>query len=546
MRKSDIFAAMMHTFSISKHASKTKQWNDYKAHQRECKRAFKRAEINYINNTIQKGLDENNCKPFWRFVKSRKQDYVGIAPLKKMGRLLNDSKDKAEILVDQFKSVFTQDKGDNSSLPDTGKRAKESIPDLLITSVGVEKLLRGINPAKAKGPDRIHNLVLKTCAQQLAPGLATIFQRSIDAGTLPSDWRNANVAPVFKKGDVHLAENYRPVSLTCVTCKLLEHIICKHMLNHLERNNILTSLNHGFRSGYSCETQLVTTVHDLLTKYDVGSQVDVAILDFSKAFDTVPHNKLLNKLSQYGIVGNINLWLRDFLTNRQMRVVVDGVESEAVSVVSGVPQGIVLGPVLFLCLINDLPDSVKSTVRLFADDCLLYRAIKTRADHITLHKDLINLEEWASTWGMRFNAKKCYILSINQKSTNYYQLDNHILQQVPENPYLGVTISEDLKWSTHISNITKKANSTLGFLRRNLKHYPESCRKTAYLALVRSTLEYSSIVWDPYLQKDINKLEKVQRQAARFIIGDYSSKDQGCVTRMLDRLKLSSLQDRRK
>ena len=147
---------------------------------------------------------------------------------------------------------------------------------------------------------------------------------------------------------------------------------------------------------------------------------------------------------------------------------------------------------------------------------------------------------------MCFNAKKCYILSINQKSFNYYQLNNHILQQVPENPYLGVTISEDLKWSTHISNITKKANTTLGFLRRNLKHCPESCRKTAYLALVRSTIEYSSIVWDPYLQKDISKLEKVLRQAARFITGDYSSKDQGCVTRMLDRLKLPSLQDRRK
>ena len=530
---------------LYKHASKTKQWSGYKAHQRECKRAFKRAEINYINNTIQKGLDENNSKPFWRFVKSRKQDFVGIAPLKRMGRLLNDSKDKAEILVSQFKSVFTQE-GDNSSLPDTSKRAKESIPHLYITSEGVEKLLRGINPSKAQGPDRIPNLVLKTCAVQLAPGLATIFQRSVDAGTLPSDWRSANIAPVFKKGDVHLAENYRPVSLTCVTCKLLEHIICKHMLDHLERNRILTSLNHGFRSGYSCETQLVTTVHDLLTKYDIGAQVDVAILDFSKAFDTVPHKKLLHKLTQYGIDGNINSWLCDFLTNRQMRVVVDGVESESVPVASGVPQGTVLGPILFLCHINDLPDSVKSTVRLFADDCLLYRSIKSRADHDTLQKDLSNLEAWANTWGMRFNAKKCYILSINQKSSHFYQLNNHILQQVPENPYLGVTISEDMKWSTHISNITKKANSTLGFLRRNLKHCPESCRKTAYLALVRSTLEYSSIIWDPHLQKDIYKLEKVQRQAARFITGDYTSKDHGCVTRMLDSLKLPSLQDRRK
>ena len=153
---------------------------------------------------------------------------------------------------------------------------------------------------------------------------------------------------------------------------------------------------------------------------------------------------------------------------------------------------------------------------------------------------------WAATWGTRFNSKKCYILSINQKSNNFYQLSKHFLQQVPDNPYLGVTISEDLKWSTHITNITKKANTTLGFLRRNLKHCPESCRKTAYLALVRSTLEYSSIIWDPHLQKDLNKIEKVQRQATRFITGDYTSRDPGCITQMMTKLNLPSLQDRRK
>jgi hypothetical protein len=326
---------------------------------------------------------------------------------------------------------------------------------------------------------------------------------------------------------------------------MLEHIICKHILNHLERNNILTSLNHGFRSGYSCETQLLTTVHHLLQIHDENSQIDMIILDFSKAFDTVPHESLLYKMEQYGINGNINNWLRDFLTNRTMKVVVEGEHSEAVHVDSGVPQGTVLGPLAFLCHINDLPDCVKSSVRLFADDCLLYRPIKSWQDHIDLQADLHALEKWAETWGMRFNAKKCYIMSINNKSTNYYQLDNHILQQVQDNPYLGITISEDLKFNKHINKITNKASSTLGFLKRNLKHCPSSCRKTAYLSLVRSTLEYSSIVWDPYLQGDINKLEKVQRKAARFISGDYKSREEGCITRILKQLELPTLQERR-
>ena len=164
-----------------------------------------------------------------------------------------------------------------------------------------------------------------------------------------------------------------------------------------------------------------------------------------------------------------------------------------------------LEPLLFLCHINNLPDAVKSTVRLFADDCLLYQQIKSREDHISLLQDLQILETWAKTWGMRFNAKNCYIMSIYFKSTYFYLLDGHILQQVQKNPYLSVTISDDLKWSSHICKITKKANSTLGFLKRNLKNCSLYCRMTAYISLVRSTLEYSSVIWDPYLQKDIDK-----------------------------------------
>ena len=316
-------------------------------------------------------------------------------------------------------------------------------------------------------------------------------------------------------------------------------------MKHLEKHKVLTTLNHGFRSGYSCETQLLVTMNDLMKAYDTGTQTDVAILDFSKAFDTVPHNMLLHKIESYGIRGPINNWLRMFLTKRTMKVVVEGEHSEEFNVDSGVPQGTVLGPILFLCHINDLPDSVKSSVRLFADDCLLYRNIKTADDHNILQADLKNLEVWAENWGMRFNAKKCYILSIRNKSQRFYSLNGHILQQVQNNPYLGLQISEDLKWTTHIANVTKKANSTLGFLRRNLRHCPKDCKKLAYISLVRSTMEYGAIIWDPFATGEINKLERVQRQAARFITGDYKSRDEGCVTNMLARLELQELRDRR-
>ena len=229
-----------------------------------------------------------------------------------------------------------------------------------------------------------------------------------------------------------------------------------------------------------------------------------------------------------------------------MRVVVDGCCSDSTSVDSGVPQGTVLCPLLFLCYINDLPDSAVSQVRLFADDCLLYREINTFQDHITLQQDLKNLESWADTWGMRINATKCYVLSINNKSNFSYSLNNTILKEVPNNPYLDILLSQDMKWRDHIASITKKANSTLGFPRRNLRHCPTSCRRNSYLSLVRSVLEHGSVVWDPYLKKDIDALERVQRRAARFITGDYRSRSTGTVQRLLNKLKLPELQDRRK
>ena len=528
---------------LYKQAKKTNKWSNYRQHQKECKRKLRQAEWNYVNTNILEGLNNNNTKPFWKYIKSKKQDSFGIAPLRSGGKMISESKGKAEILVKQFQSVFTKDQP--GPLPSVKKSTKNIINPIKIRTEGVQKLLSKVNPSKASGPDNIPNRILKECAEQLAPGLSVIFQRSIDSGELPKDWRDANISCIYKKSDKHLAENYRPVSLTSVTSKLLEHILCRHLLKHLEKNKILTTLNHGFRSGYSCETQLLTTMNDLLQSYDKGQQTDVAILDFSKAFDTVPHSKLLHKLEHYGIQGSILSWLQAFLTTRTMRTVVEGETSEEVHVESGVPQGTVLGPLLFLCHINDLPDAVKSQVRLFADDCLLYRTIKSFEDHLTLQKDLDNLQTWATDWGMRFNAKKCYIMSIRNKTHKFYSLDGHILEEVQDNPYLGLQISSDLKWTTHINKITKKAQSTLGFLRRNLLHCTENCRKTAYISMVRSLLEYSAVVWDPYQKSDIDKIERVQRKAIRFIKRDYRSREEGCISKMAKELELPTLQERR-
>ena len=209
------------------------------------------------------------------------------------------------------------------------------------------------------------------------------------------DWRQGNIAPIFKKGDKHKPSNYRPVSLISICSKLIEHIV-SNVRRHLDTHNILAEEQHGFRSKRSCESQLITFVQELLNKVAGGGQVDAVVLDFSKAFDKVPHARLMNKLEFYGIRSKTHDWVGAFLNKRQQRVVLDDFSSNIIiiiilntaEVLSGVPQGTVPGPTLFLIFINDLPQSVNSSVRLFADDCVLYREIRCKQDTVTLQQDL--------------------------------------------------------------------------------------------------------------------------------------------------------------
>ena len=255
--------------------------------------------------------------------------------------------------------------------------------------------------------------------------------------------------------------------------KLLEPIICSNIIiNFLESHELLTPLQHGFRKKHSCESQLLITVDDFLSAYDSKTQTDVGILDFSRAFDTVPHERLLEKLAHYGIQGATNTWIRSFLTDRTMQVVVDGETSSSAPVISGVQQGTVLGPLLFLIFINDLPNLVSegTFIRLFADDCLVYRLIRSPDDQRILQEDLHRLHNWTKIWGMRFNPAKCQIMHLSRTKTvsKYYKLCNVILETVESAKYLAITISKDLRWHNHICAVAKKCNSTLHFISRNL------------------------------------------------------------------------------
>jgi len=451
-----------------------------------------------------------------------------VAPLAQHNSLVVDAQGKAEILSRQYDSVFTDE--DMVNVPDLGDSPYPDMPEVEVTLLGVQKLLQGINPAKACGPDQIPCRILKDYAIEISPILQIIFNQSLATGQVPTDWRTAFVNPIFKKGDRSDPANYRPVSLTCVCCKLLEHILFSATMKHLETHNILLPTQHGFRTKHSCESQLITTLHDLTSWFDIGQQIDMAILDFSKAFDSVPHHRMLHKLHFHGIRGRTLTWVQNWLLDRQQQVVIDGEKSGPVRVRSGVPQGTVLGPLLFLIYINDINKDITSQIRLFADDCLVYRPIVRDEDHYALQTDLDNLCMWSNTWQLRFNVKKCSILHIHKSRSSHdflYTMFNEPLNCNSQHPYLGVILTHNLRWKPHINDITAKANSTLGFVRRNLRGASKEVRAKAYTSIVRPKLEYCSSVWDPHKLKHAQtnsleeKLESVQRRAARFVTGNY-------------------------
>ena len=396
------------------------------------------------------------------------------------------------------------------------------------------------------GPDGLHPRLLKKLSKTIAPILQTIFEKSLETGKVPADWKTANVCPIFKKGERYNPANYRPVSLTCICSKLLEHIVTKHILKHLEQYNILYDLQHGFRSKRSTETQLLAFTQDVLRNLQEGRQTDVIIMDFAKAFDKVSHWRLSLKLQTYGINGKINQWVTNFLDGRLQRVVCNGEHSEWAPVMSGVPQGSVIGPLLFLIYINDLPENVKSKVRLFADDTILYHTIECKRDSKILQKDLDHLAAWEEKWKMKFHPQKCNVLRITRRKKpidSSYQLHGHTLETLSDIKYLGVTVNNKLCWNTHINNICKKANNSLAFLRRNLQISQAHIKECAYTALIRPQLEYASCVWDPYTICNKDRIEMVQRRAARFVHCNYDQK--ASVNEMLRKRGWRSLVQRR-
>ena len=390
------------------------------------------------------------------------------------------------------------------------------LEDFEIEERDVKKILKNLNVYKAVGPDEIHPRVLKELSDVIAAPLTILFNKSLNEGSLPLDWRIAIVTAIFKKGDRKKASNYRPISLTSQVVKILETIVRSKMIDFIIENNYLSKSQHGFVPCRSCLTNLLETLEDWTQMYDNSKTFDAIYLDFRKAFDSVPLHRLLYKLHKMGIRGKILTWIEAFLSNRKQCVSVNGTRSSWKKVSSGVPQGSVLGPILFVIYINDLPSSLQCNCKVFADDTKIYRCVQTPNEGAELQKDLDRLEEWSKDWMLYFNVEKCKVMHFGVGNQHLqYTMNGNVLVTTDAEKDLGVNIRANLKVEDHVKEITKKANQMLGIIKHSFSNLSTEKFKILYKSYVRPHLEYAVQAWSPHLRKDIEAIEKVQRRATK-------------------------------
>ncbi|BHF70960.1 hypothetical protein SprV_0401401300 [Sparganum proliferum] len=395
---------------------------------------------------------------------------------------ITENSDKAEQLGQYFASVFTRETEFCSHSASNAVEAAGPVLDsILFSTAVVERELKNLKEEMCSGPDNIPAKFWKELANELSKPLAHIFRSSFELARLPSEWKTANIFPIYKGGARTDANNYRSVSLTCICCQIMEAIVKKATMEFLEQGHLLSDLQHGFRQTRSCLSSLLLSTQQWTRALDEDGRVDVIYTDFKKAFDRVPHKRLIYKLSEIGIRGRLLTWITDFLTGRSQTVCIEVSNSTPTPVLSGVPQGSVLGPLPFLVYINDCVGDLGCSAILFADDVKLWRPIRSDADRYALQDSLNRLNSWSARWFLNFHVDKCVILRLRTRRTSkeddsfQYVLGGQPLSNVVEQKDLGVLMTSSLKPSSQCQRAAKSAIRVLFALRPVFVQIDKSC-----------------------------------------------------------------------
>lgn len=495
----------------------TDNLSNYKESEKNCKKAVLKAKKNFEKKLSKKPND----KQFYSYVKSKTKGKSNIGPLKVNDTIISDDAEICETLNNYFASVFTDE--DTTNVPQAPEmNYEQSISSIDITQAKVMQKLESLKDKSSPGPDGFTNRLFKTFKQNLCLPLTLLFKKSVETGDVPLDWKSANVTPIFKKGGKGNPDNYRQISLTSIPGKILESIIKDQVIDHLNTNNLIHDTQHGFMKNKSCTTNLLEFLEIVTNSVDKGQCFDIVYLDFCKAFDKVPTERLLISLKAHGIDGFLLTWLENWLRNRRQRVVLNGLFSTWKAVLSGVPQGSILGPLLFLIFINcfDNVALLITILRKFADDAKLGQIIRDETDRQRLQECLNNLSEWAVTWGMKFNVKKCSVLHLGYRNPDYqYSLHPEVLAPVEVERDVGIMISSNMKPSTHCRDISRKATFVLNQILQCFHYRDRNVFLSLYKQRVRPILEFGSPVWNPWLKADKDCIEKVQIKAVNAISG---------------------------
>ena len=490
-------------------------------------------KIKKAKSTYFRRLTTRNSKQFWKIVKrvSKKEITIPTLTDNNTSETATTSAEKANMLNSFFSRCFNYVCPPLTTATLPPPLTTECPANILCSEEEVYEYLSKLDVSKASGPDGMSAKMLKETAQSITPAVTKLFNISITVRELPSDWKHALITPIPKSNESSIVSNYRPISILSILSKVLERHIHYQVLQHLHTNRPLALSQYGFLKGRSTTGALVSAIDEWQKILDSGFDVCAIFFDLRKAFDSVPHSILLEKLAEMNLDLHLLRWIANYLCLRTQAVGVKGVTSNSQAVVSGVPQGSVLGPLLFLIYIDGICGVKVSdgTLILFADDLLLYRPIKSAKDFELLQHDVSAIANWVSNNFLCFNTQKCKQMLVSRKrfpstAATPISIDGKELELVSEYKYLGVWITNDLSWSKQIEEMCKKGNKQIGFIyRRFYQHCSADTLKHLYTTLVRPHLEYAVPVWDPHLVKHKDAIERVQKFALKVCNKDWNS-----------------------